>query len=323
MIENEGFIKDESRFVIFPIMVLGLFLILKYIDTSSEIMLFLSFIIVCILIVIYIFKFIKSKLSERDKEEKKCDSILNSVKISNQLIGLFFCYYLLKNIFREFETIFSGVFIIILFFIIIKSELINKNKQRIVNDLIKNNHKLLKKEIIKIYVKKEFIKIVLIGFISISPMIFNLLVVWYGSLSEYLNHNILRLFTDIYYIQIAFDYGHPMNVYFQYIKGHLQISNLYLWLIPFVMSIIHVYISYWLIHKIVDRSGIGATQKLNFFHFFFICGISNILARIICYGTTESNGINFLSVTFVGYTIYKIIKIGVLKIEEKSKKQGE
>lgn len=239
--------------------------------------------------------------------------------VGNQLIVLFFGYYLLKNIFRESEAIFSGIFMIIFIFIVIKSEFINK-KQEKVNISIEDNLKLSKKEIIKIYVKKELIKIVLINFLLISPMIFNLSVAWYGSLIEYLKHGTLRLFTDFYYLNTALGSGHPINEYFRYITEELHITNLYLWIIPFCMGIIHMYIAYWIVHKIVDRSGVGATKRLNFVYFFFIFGISNILSRLFAYEVFKPiTGVHILYV-FWWYIFYKIIKIGVLKIEEKLKR---
>lgn len=319
MIENKGFIKDESKFIIFPIIVLSLFFVLKKIVFSSEIVFFLFSVIVCIFIIVYIFKLIKSKFSKKNKQEIYSQIIDELKEEGNQLIVLFFGYYLLKINFRESEAILSSIFMMIFIFIVIRSEFLNKNKRAEINISIENNLELSKKEIIKTYVKKEFVKIVLIQFLLISTMVFYLSVAWYGSLIEYLKHDTLQLFTSDYYIHTAISYGHPMNEYFQYIQGYLGI-NIYLWIIPFCMAIIYVYIAYWTAHKIVDRSGVGATKRLNFFYFFFIFGISNILARLIVYGTKEDNANSFLSVIFVGYVIYKIIKIGVLKIEEKFKK---
>lgn len=175
------------------------------------------------------------------------------------------------------------------------------------------NETVPKEKVIFLYVVKEFAKFVLtlIIFILISGVIGELFINYYG-LDEYLKQHTLRLFVDRYYIEIAPIYVNKIDEYFAYVTSH-SYDN-YLWSIPYCTSIIYIYISYWIAHKIVDRSGVGATKRLDFLHFFFIFGISNILARIEI----------FSDYTILWwYIFYKAIKIGVLKIKQKQIKQGE
>ncbi len=175
-----------------------------------------------------------------------------------------------------------------------------------------------KKEI-KFLIIKESLKFIMFPFffMLLHPLLAKVFRYWYG-LEEYLKHDILRLFVDSYYIGIALDYGHPTDIYFNYITNHLHVE-LYLWIVPFIMALIYSYLAYLIIHKMVDRTGIGATQKLGFVYFFFIFGISNIISRILIYDYKVLDIAN----PFMWYIIYKILKISVLKIEEKIKQRGE
>lgn len=182
-----------------------------------------------------------------------------------------------------------------------------------------NSIKSIDRKWIKFLIIKEFSKILLfpVFFMLLHPLLAKVFRYWYG-LEEYLKHDILRLFVDSYYISTAFFYGHPTDVYFNYITNHLHVE-LYLWIIPFIMSLIYSYLSYWIIHKIVDRTGIGATQKLSFTYFFFIFGISNIFFRILIY----DYNISYIPYPLMWYIIYKTLKISVLKIKEKTINKGE
>jgi hypothetical protein len=178
--------------------------------------------------------------------------------------------------------------------------------------------KIEKKEWVFFYVVKEFTKFVLFVFIflTISGYIINNLAIYYtGSLIEYLKHDTLRLFTDSYYMSTSLGYSRPMNEYFSYIINELHVE-LHLWIIPYCMAIIYSYPSYWLAHKIVDRSRVGSTKRLGFFYFFFIFAISNILSRLFVYDVLPTP---IIGGSLWWYIFYKIIKIGVLKL----KKQGE
>lgn len=187
------------------------------------------------------------------------------------------------------------------------------------------NETVPKEKVIFLYVVKEFAKFVLfvLLFLIIAGQIVNDLAIYFtGGLIEYLKHSNLRLFTDEYYMTTVLGYSYPLDEYVAYLTKYLQVE-LYLWIIPFVMAILCSYLAYWIAHKIVDRSGVGATKRLDFLHFFFIFAISNILSRLFAYEV-------FISITGINtgpalwwYIFYKAIKIGVLKIEEKQIKQGE
>lgn len=192
------------------------------------------------------------------------------------------------------------------------------------NDLEKkeiedNVEKIEKKEIVFFYIVKEFTKFVLFVFIyiTISGKIINDIAIYYtGGLIEYLKHHTLRLFTDGYYMTTSLQYARPMNEYFLYVTNELHVE-LYLWIIPFCMGILCSYPGYWIAHKLLDRSGVGATKRLNFFYFFFIFAISNILSRLFAYDVLPTP---IIGGSLWWYIFYKVIKIGVLKIEEKFKK---
>ncbi len=173
-------------------------------------------------------------------------------------------------------------------------------------------------KVIKLFIYKELSKIVLIPFLFllIRPLIGEIFIKWYG-LEEYLKHETLRLFVDSYYIGLSLTYGHPFKMYYAYITEKLGV-DFCLWSIPYSIAIIYCYIAYLIAHKIVDRSGIGATKKLNFFYFFFIFGISSILTRIVAFDVLEKAD-NLI----IGYIIYKSLKIGVLKFKEKRINKGE
>lgn len=170
---------------------------------------------------------------------------------------------------------------------------------------------LEKREIVFLYITKEFTKFILTGiiFIFITGFIGKILIYLYG-LEEYLKKDILRLFVDGYYIRNAPVYVNNIEGYFNQIKHNFH--NKYLFIIPYSISIIYLYIAYFFAHKIVDRSGIGATKRLNFWCFFIVFGISNVFARIDIF--------SYLLI-FWWYLFYKIIKISVLKIEKKLKKE--
>ena len=173
---------------------------------------------------------------------------------------------------------------------------------------------------IKFLFIKESLKFIMFPFVFIllSGKIVNSFFVYYmGGLEEYLKYDTLRLFTSSYYIRTALDYGHPSDIYFNYITNHLHVE-LHLWIIPFIIGLIYSYLAYWIIHKIVDRTGIGATQKLSFIYFFFIFGISNIISRILIYDYKILDIPNPL----MWYIIYKILKISVLIIKEKIGNKG-
>lgn len=176
-----------------------------------------------------------------------------------------------------------------------------------------------RKEKIYFSIVKEITKFILFEFffITITGKIINDLAVYYsGGLIEYLKHDTLRLFTDSYYIDIAIGYAHPMNEYFDYIINDQHVE-LYLWIIPYCIAILCSYPAYWLAHKIVDRSGIGATKRLNFLHFIFIFIISNILSRLFAYDVLLPIIGTSIIYDFWWYIFYKLIKIAVLKIEER------
>ncbi|MFW2611125.1 hypothetical protein [Aliarcobacter butzleri] len=170
---------------------------------------------------------------------------------------------------------------------------------------------LEKREIVFLYITKEFTKFILTGiiFIFITGFIDEIFIYLYG-LEEYLKKDILRLFVDDYYLRNASTYINNIDEYFNQIKYNFH--NKYLFIIPYSISMIYLYISYFFAHKIVDRSGIGATKRLNFWSFFIIFGISNALARIDVF--------SYLLI-FWWYLFYKTIKISVLKIEKKLKKE--
>lgn len=185
-------------------------------------------------------------------------------------------------------------------------------KEDLVNKL-KNGIKGIDRQEVKFLIIKELSKIVLIPvfFMLIHPLIGEICIAWYG-LEEYLKHNVLRLFVDSYYIRNAPAYVNAIEQYFSEMSENSY--NSYLWFIPYVISMIYIYIAYLLAHKVVDRKGIGATKMLNYYYFFFIFSISNILARIDIFSHYT---------IFWWYIIYKILKISVLKIEEKIKQRGE
>lgn len=179
-----------------------------------------------------------------------------------------------------------------------------------------------KAELVFFYIVKEIAKFVLFVFIFIiiSGKLINDLAVYYsGGLIEYLKHDTLRLFTDNHYMSVSLTYARSIEEYFTYITDELHVE-LHLWIIPYCMSILCSYPAYWLAHKIVDRSGIGATKRLDFLHFIFIFTISNIVSRLFTYDVLPTP---IIEGTLWWYIFYKVIKIAVLKIKEKSKKQGE
>lgn len=174
--------------------------------------------------------------------------------------------------------------------------------------------KIEKKEWVFFYVVKEFTKFVLFVFIflTISGHIINSSAVYFsGGLIEYLKHDTLRLFTDNYYMDTVLGYSYSLNEYFAYLTKYLQV-DLYLWIIPYCMAIICSYPGYWISHKLLDRSGVGATKRLSFFYFIFIFTISNILSRLFTYEVLlPITGINTGHILW-WYIFYKVIKIGVL-----------
>lgn len=177
---------------------------------------------------------------------------------------------------------------------------------------------LIDRKWIKFLVIKEFSKILLIPFffMLLHPLVGKIFRYWYGGYEEYLKHDILILFTRSDYIRNSLSYGYPLDIYYNFITKDLGL-NIYEWIIPYSMAVIYCYIAYLIAHKIVDRTGIGATQKLSFIYFFFIFGIASFLARIIALDILE-NGIQLI----IGYTIYKILKISVLTIKEKIANKG-
>lgn len=182
-----------------------------------------------------------------------------------------------------------------------------------------NNITRIEKREIKFLIIKEFSKILLfyVFFMLLHPLVGKILRYWYGGYEEYLKHDILRLFTSSYYISNSLSYGHPFDMYYKFITEDLGL-NIYLWIVPYSMAIIYCYIAYLIAHKIVDRTGIGATKKLSFLYFFFIFGISSFLARILVYDVLE----NIVPLTIIGYIIYKILKISVQIIKEKVQRKG-
>ncbi|MEV9476573.1 hypothetical protein, partial [Aliarcobacter butzleri] len=94
---------------------------------------------------------------------------------------------------------------------------------------------LEKREIVFLYITKEFTKFILTGiiFIFITGFIDEIFIYLYG-LEEYLKKDILRLFVDDYYLRNASTYINNIDEYFNQIKYNFH--NKYLFIIPYSIS---------------------------------------------------------------------------------------